>query len=257
VTIATFNAASIRARLPMLSDWLAENEPDILAVQETKVEDHKFPREELEEFGYHLALHGQKSWNGVATLSMQPITNVRTGFMDELFPTDCRILTCEIGGVTVINTYVPNGTAVGTDKFEYKLRWLERFEQYLREHFTPDDPLIWLGDINVAPKPEDVYNPQRFLGKVGHHPDEMSRLERILDWGLVDVFRKHHPEPGHFTYWDFIIPTAYDKNFGWRIDHIYATPALAEKCVRCEIDRAARGREKPSDHTFVVAEFDI
>jgi exodeoxyribonuclease III len=257
VKIATFNAASVRARLPMLIDWLAENEPDVLAIQETKVEDEKFPREEFEELGYDLALHGQKSWNGVATLSLQPIVNVRCGFLDELFPTDCRVLTCEIGGITVINTYVPNGTAVGTDKFEYKLRWLDRFERYLQEHFSPSQPLIWLGDINIAPKPEDVYNPRKFFGKVGHHPEEMSRLQKIVGWGLTDVFRLHHPEPGHFTYWDFIITTSVEKNFGWRIDHIYATEPLAERCTSCVIDREARTREKPSDHTFVVAEFDL
>jgi exodeoxyribonuclease-3 len=257
VRIATYNAASIRARLPLILDWLEENEPDILGIQETKVEDEKFPREELEELGYHVALNGQKSWNGVATLARSSITSVRQGFQDELFPNDARVLTCEVDGITVVNTYVPNGSAVGTDKFDYKLRWLERFDRYLRENFSPGQRLIWLGDINIAPKSEDVYNPKRFFGQVGHHPDEISRLQRIVDFGLVDVFRKHHPEGGHFTYWDFVILTAYAKNFGWRIDHIYATESLAELCVGCAIDRSARGREKPSDHTFVVADFNL
>lgn len=257
VTIATFNAASIRARLPMLLDWLAENEPDILAIQETKVEDEKFPREELEELGYHLALHGQKSWNGVATLSLEPITNVRTGFMDELYPNDCRILTCEVNGITIVNTYVPNGSAVGTDKFDYKLKWLDRFDRFLRENFSPQQKLVWLGDINIAPKSIDVYNPTKFYGGVGHHPEEFKRLDRIIDFGLTDVFRKHHPEGGFYSYWDFVIITAYAKNFGWRIDHIYATPPMADLCTECVIDRAARGVEKPSDHTFVVATFDL
>jgi exodeoxyribonuclease-3 len=257
VTVATFNAASIRARLPLLTEWIAEYEPDILAIQETKVEDEKFPREEFEEMGYHLALHGQKSWNGVATLSLHPITNVRQGFMDELFPSDARIVTCETAGITLINTYVPNGSAVGSDKFEYKLKWLDRFDRFLRENFRPDEKLIWTGDINIAPKSIDVYNPAKYYGKVGHHPEEIRRLEKILSFGLDDVFRKHHPEAGYFTYWDFVIVTAYAKNFGWRIDHIYATEPLASKCTECVIHREARGLEKPSDHTFVVATFDV
>ncbi|HSI72301.1 MAG TPA: exodeoxyribonuclease III [Fimbriimonas sp.] len=255
--IATYNAAGIRPRVPLLLDWISEYEPDVLAIQETKVEDDKFPRGEFEELGYHLALHGQKSWNGVAMLSKSPISNARCGFLDELFPQDCRVLTCEIDGVTVINTYVPNGSSITSDKFEYKLRWLERFDRYLREHFRPTDKLIWLGDINIAPKSEDVYNPKRFFGQVGHHPEEFARLDRIKEFGLTDVFRQHHPEPGYFTYWDFVILTAYPKNFGWRIDHIYATEPLARVCEDCLIDRAARGREKPSDHTFVFADFDI
>lgn len=221
------------------------------------MEDDKFPLEEFEEVGYHLALHGQKSWNGVATLSLQPITNIRQGFQDELFPTDARLVACETSGLTIINTYVPNGSAVGTDKFDYKLKWLERFDRYLRENFRPDEKLVWLGDINIAPTSLDVYNPKKYYGRVGHHPDEMSRLERIKSFGLTDVFRKLHPEGGHFTYWDFVVVTAYAKNFGWRIDHIYATEPLASVCTDCVIHRDVRGWEKPSDHTFVMATFDV
>ncbi len=255
--IATYNAASVRARLPLILDWLAVNEPDILAIQETKVEDDKFPVDDFEELGYHAALHGQKSWNGVATLSRSYPTNQRIGFMDELFPADGRLLTCDIDGITIINTYVPNGSAVGTDKFDYKLRWLERFRKFLDENFRPDQNLLWMGDINIAPKPEDVYNSKRFYGGVGHHPDEFSRLGKILEFGLVDIFRQFHTGPGYYTYWDFVVIPAYEKNFGWRIDHIYTTETLAAKAVSCTIDREARGFEKPSDHTFVMAEFDI
>lgn len=255
--VVTFNAASVRARLPLLVEWIAENEPDVLAIQETKVEDDKFPRAEFEELGYEIALHGQKSWNGVATLSRKPIRNVRPGFMDELMPTDARIVTCEIDGVTIINTYVPNGNTVGSDKFEYKLRWLDRFRRLLDENFRPDQPLIWLGDINVAPTPDDVYDSKRFYGGVGHHPDEMSRLATILDFGLTDVFRKFTTGPGHYTFWDFTLPRGVDRNLGWRIDHIYVTAPLVDLCTSCTIDKAARVLTKPSDHTFVIAEFDL
>jgi len=255
--IATYNAASVRARLPLILDWLATEEPDVLAIQETKVEDDKFPTADFEDLGYHLAIHGQKSWNGVAILSRSPIVSVRPGFGDELMPNDARILACEIDGVAIVNTYVPNGNTVGSEKFEYKLRWLERFRRYLDENFRPTDPLIWLGDINVAPKPEDVYDSPKFYGGVGHHPDEMSRLEKIVDFGLVDVFRRHHPGERVYTFWDFTIPRGVQRNLGWRIDHIYATEALASQCSSCEVDLEARKRERPSDHTYVTGQFDI
>lgn len=254
--IATLNAAGIRPRMPLILDWLAVNEPDVLAIQETKVEDDKFPLDDFEELGYHAAIHGQKSWNGVATLSRHGIQNVRTGFGDELFPNDCRILACETGGVKIVNTYVPNGTAVGTDKWDYKLRWLDRFSAYLKQNFRSDEPVVWLGDINIAPKPEDVYNPKRFFGGVGHHPEEFKRLDRIVEFGLTDVFRKFHQGPGYYSYFDFVIVTSVEKNFGWRIDHIYATAPLADRCVSCTIDLQARKEQKPSDHTFVVADFE-
>jgi exodeoxyribonuclease III len=257
MTVATFNAASVRARLPILLDWLARHEPDVLAIQETKVEDDKFPIAEFEELGYHVAVHGQKSWNGVATLSRSPIGNPRCGFGDDLFPTDCRILAGEIDGIPFINTYVPNGNSVGSEKWEYKLRWLERFDRYLRENFAPDRPLVWLGDINIAPTADDVHNSKRFYGGVGHHPDEFERLDRILRFGLVDVFRMHHQGPGHYTFWDFTIPKAAERNLGWRIDHIYATSRLAQRCTSAAVDREPRLMERPSDHTFVVAEFDL
>jgi len=255
--IATFNAASIRARLPLVLDWLAENEPDVLAIQETKVEDDKFPTGEFEDLGYQWALHGQKSWNGVCLLSRSPILNVRLGFEDDLMPTDARIISAEIDGLQIVNTYVPNGNTVGSDKWAYKMAWLERFAVLVRERFRPQDPVIWLGDINIARHPDDVYDSKRFLGGVGHHPDEFSRLDAILDFGFSDMFRKFNPEPGHFSFWDFLIPNGFKRNMGWRIDHIYATPSLANLCTECWIDRDARGFDRPSDHTFVVAQFDV
>ncbi len=255
--IATFNAASIRARLPIVLEWLAEHEPDVLAVQETKVEDDKFPREEFEELGYHLAIHGQKSWNGVVTLSRLPATGVRCGFSDDLFPSDCRLLVTEIDGLPILNTYVPNGNRVGSDKFDYKLRWLERFVQFLNQNFSPQTPLIWLGDVNIAPTPLDVYDSKRFYGGVGHHPEEFKRLDRIKEWGLTDLYRMLHPEERGFTFWDFVIPNSVPRDLGWRIDHIYATEPLVGKCLSCEVDRAPRLEHRPSDHTFLVAEFEI
>lgn len=253
--IATFNANSIRMRLPIVIEWLCENEPDALAIQETKVEDAKFPAEGFEDIGYNVVFHGQKSTNGVAIASRQALRNVRTGFDDPLFPEDARIICGELDGVTIVNTYVPNGTAVGTDKFEYKLNWLRRFRQFLSERFRTGEPVIWLGDINIAPTPDDVYNSRRFYGGVGHHPLEFQALDAIIGWGLTDCFRKFTKGPGHYTYWDYVIPRSVENNLGWRIDHIYATETLASSCRRCEVDKGPRTMDKPSDHTTVWAEF--
>ena len=253
--IATFNANSIRARLEIVLDWLKEHKPDVLAIQETKVTDSEFPQAAFEELGYSVAFHGQKSYNGVALVSLRPMNDIRIGFQDGLWPDDCRILAAEIDGVNVVNTYVPNGTAVGTDKFDYKLRWLERFGGLLEERFKPGDPVVWLGDINVAPTSDDVFEPERQQGKVGFHPDEISALERVIGWGLEDTFRKFTQGPGHYTFWEFYLPKAFEKNLGWRIDHIYASKNMADRCASCEVDKVPRALEKPSDHTFVVAEF--
>ncbi len=255
--VATFNANSVRQRLPIITEWLAENEPDVLAIQETKVDDPLFPAGDFEDVGYNVVFHGQKGTNGVATASREMALRTTVGFEDPMFPVDARILTTAIGPLTVINTYVPNGTAVGSDKFEYKLRWLARFKQFVNERFRPDEAVVWMGDINIAPTSIDVYNSRRFYGGVGHHPLEFKALDEIKAWGWVDVFRKFNPGPGLYTYWDYYITTAFKNNLGWRIDHIYASPALAEKCVACDVDKGPRGLEKPSDHTPVWAEFDL
>jgi exodeoxyribonuclease III len=257
VKIATYNAAGIRARMPRLLEWLGENQPDVLAIQETKVIDELFPRNEFEEMGYHVAAHGQKSFNGVAILSKFEITDVENGVRDEQFANEARTISASINDVRVINTYVPNGNTVGSEKWSYKMAWLERFRGFLNESCSKDQPLIWLGDINIAPQPHDVYNSEKLLGGVGHHPEEFERLANIVDYGLVDVFRLHEFAGGHYSFWDFREIASVSRGLGWRIDHIYANESLAEKCRSCVIDVAARKLEKPSDHTFVVAEFDI
>lgn len=242
--------------MPLLIEWIAENEPDVLALQETKVEDGKFPLADFEEMGYQVALNGQKAWNGVATLSRSPLRVLARGFEDDLMPEDARLLAVEVDGVAVVNTYVPNGSAVGSDKFDYKLRWLERFRRFLDERFQPTDPLIWLGDVNVAPTPLDVYDSRRFYGGVGHHPEEFKRLDAIIAFGLTDTFRRLHPSEKGYSFFDFTLPRAVDRSLGWRIDHIYVTEPLLESLESVYVDLDARKAEKPSDHTFVVAGFD-
>lgn len=254
--VATFNAASVRARLPLLVQWLQENPVDVLGIQETKVEDDKFPRAEFEELGYELALNGQKAWNGVALLSKHPMTDISKGFGDPEMPEDARIVAATINGIRMINTYVPNGNTVGSEKWEYKMKWLEKFSDYVAAQDS-SLPLLWMGDINVAPQPHDVFDSAKMLGNVGHHPDEFSRLTKIVSHGLIDLFRLFNFDAGHYTFWDFVVPAALQRGIGWRIDHIYTTENLAEKCTSCIIDVEARKREKPSDHTFVIADFDL
>lgn len=257
MTLATFNVNGIRARLPVLQQWLAEAEPDVVVLQETKVEDDKFPLDDVRATGYEVAFHGQPRYNGVAILSKLPIEDVRTGYDDPEWPNDCRIIRARIGGVTVINTYVPNGTQVGSEKFDYKLRWLERFARLVEESSHGGQPMVWLGDINVAPTPDDVFDPVKLEGSVCFHPAEREALARLVSWGWTDCFRKFTEGPGHFSYWEFFLPNGFKRNLGWRIDHIYATAGLADACNKCWIDKEPRGWERPSDHTPVLATFDL
>lgn len=252
--LATFNANSIRVRLGAVLDWLATHRPDVLAIQETKCPDEMFPAEPFKELGYNVAFSGQKSYNGVAFASLGPMRHVSTGFGDPAWPADCRILRAEIDGITFLNTYVPNGTRVGSEKWSYKLAWLERFRQSCLETVDPKGQAIWLGDINIAPTPDDVFDSPRVLGGVGHHPDEFARLDAIVEHGWHDLFRAFTQGPGHYTYWEFTIPNSVKRNLGWRIDHIYATAPLASRAVSCLIDIRPRLAERPSDHTFVLAE---
>lgn len=255
VKIATFNCNSVRVRLDDILDWLATNDPDVLALQETKCDDSAFPALSFMEVGYQVAFHGQKTHNGVALVSRVPFTQVQMGFGDPNMKDDKRVVAATFGDLRVINTYVPNGTAVRTEKWDYKMQWLEHFVGYLQKEIATHKNVLWLGDINIAPRPEDVYESERKLGMVGHHPDEFLRLNRIVDLGIVDLFRQFHQGAGHYTFWEFIRPMMFERNLGWRIDHIYATPELAARCTSCEIDKSLRGTPRPSDHTAVIATF--
>ncbi len=257
MTIATFNVNSVRARLPVLTEWLKSVEPDVVALQETKVEDDKFPREELQACGYQLAVHGQQKYNGVALLSRRPIEDVAMGFGDPEFPEDCRIIRGRIGGVLVINTYVPNGSSVGSEKYAYKLRWFERFGRLVTDLARPDDKVVWLGDMNVAPTDDDVFEPENKERSVCFTAEEKAALEAVKSWGWTDAFRLFTQGSGHYSYWEFVIPNGFKRNLGWRIDHIYASPGLVGSCRACVIDKEPRSWERPSDHTPVLAEFAV
>lgn len=257
--LATFNVNGIRARMPILLDWLAAARPDVLCLQETKVQDKDFPSGPLAEAGYQAAFWGQKSYNGVAVLTRSRPERVIIGFGDDGRPPEeqARIITVEVDGVTVINTYVPQGREVGDPAFQYKLDFFQRLEDFIKARFSPDHQLIWTGDVNVAPSDRDVFDPQRMEGKVTCHPDERAALERIRAWGVDDVFRLHHPEEKQFTFWDYRLPKSFQRDLGWRIDHIYAARPLARACTAAYVDSEPRGWAKPSDHAPMAAEFDL
>ncbi len=252
--IASFNTNSIRARLPIIVDWLEAVSPDLLLLQETKVQDKDFPVEAIEETGYRVIFRGQKSYNGVAIISKHPPGETRENLYKE-GDKDARFLKANIGDIPVINVYVPQGFAAGTEKFEYKLRWLKDLLQYIKRNYDPDAPLLIAGDLNVAFRSIDLYDPEKYRGEVGFHPDEQAILQEYFDWGLVDIFRKHQPAGGQYTFWDYRIPNAFKRKMGWRIDYILATAPLAEKSRDAWIDTEPRIRPKPSDHTFIIAEF--
>ena len=255
--IASFNTNGIRARLSIIKEWLETERPDVLCIQETKVQDQDFPREPFEDLAYRCTFRGQKSFNGVAILSKTPPTSVFFGFGDGDAKEEPRMITVFIDGIPIVNTYIPQGTAPDSERFQYKLEWFHRLHDYFSTHFQPSEPLVWVGDFNVAPEPIDVYDPDKLLGSVCFHPDEHKALAAVRSWGFVDVFRKHHPKEKAYTFWDYRVPHAFRRGIGWRVDHIWATQCLAEKCIRSWIDVGPRQLEKPSDHTFILAEFEI
>jgi exodeoxyribonuclease-3 len=255
--IATYNTNSIRARLPIIKKWIAANQPDVLCLQETKVVDDEFPGEELNALGYRAVFRGEKSYNGVAVLTRHAIDRVLYGFDGAGGDEGTRILSVRIQGIEIVNTYVPQGTAPDSERFQYKLSWFGRLLDYFNSRFKPDERLVWLGDFNVAPEPIDVHDPKRLLGHVGFHPDEHRALARVKAWGFVDIFRKFRPEPGQYSFWDYRVRDSVARGLGWRVDHIWGTETMARLSLDARIDREPRLWERPSDHAPVLAEFKL
>jgi exodeoxyribonuclease-3 len=252
--IASFNVNSLRVRLGVVLQWLKEHHPDVLAVQETKVQNADFPGEAFDEIGYKYVFAGQKSYNGVAIFSKSEIKNVARGF-DEDPRDEARLIRAEIDGITIVNTYVPQGYLPESQKFDYKLNWFARLRRYFEKRFEPADPIVWVGDLNIAPLPIDVYDPVTLAGHVCYHPQVHKALQTVIEWGFLDVFRMHCKQAGQYTYWDYRVRNPLKRNLGWRLDHIMATRPLAEKSTACYIDKEPRAAERPSDHTPIVAEF--
>jgi exodeoxyribonuclease-3 len=252
--VATWNVNSIRAREPRLLEWLALRAPDVLCLQELKVTDEDFPAEPLQEAGYHAVVFGQKTYNGVAILSRTKPTGVRRGFGDEQLDEQARLLAATVRGMRIVSAYVPNGDIVGSEKYEYKLEWLGALRDYLREHHLAEEKLLVCGDLNLAPAEVDVAEPQLWGNSVLFHPEMRNEFQQLLDSGLIDVFRRQHPDAHEYSWWDYQ-RLAFPRNHGLRIDHILATKPAEERCRAAWIDRDARKGKKPSDHAPVLAEF--
>ncbi len=253
--IATWNVNSIRARLDRLLPWLREVQPDVVCLQEIKVTDEAFPCEPLREVGYRAAVYGQKTYNGVAILSRTDPADVRRSMDDGVDDPQARLISAQFEGIRVLSAYVPNGQSVGSEKYAYKLHWMRRLREHLRRQFDPSGALVLCGDLNVAPDDCDVAHPAQWAGTVLCHADARDALEEILRWGLTDVVRRHHPQGGIYSWWDYRL-RAFARNDGLRIDHVFATRPMADRCTAAEIDRQQRSAERPSDHAPVIAVFD-
>jgi exodeoxyribonuclease III len=253
--IVTWNVNSLRVRLPQLLEWLAASAPDVVALQETKLSDDAFPAEELRAAGYHCLYSGQKTYNGVATLARtalhEPLRDI-PGYDDP----QRRVLAASVAGVRVINLYVPNGQSVDSDKYHYKLGWLRALRSWLRQELAAHAQLVVLGDFNIAPEDRDVHDPAAWIGSVHVSPEERAALQATLELGLVDVFRQFEQPPQSFSWWDYRAGS-FRRNHGLRIDLLLASAPLAARCTACDIDREPRRAERASDHTPVIATFDI
>lgn len=258
--IATWNVNSIRTRLTHVTDWLTGCPVNVLCVQETKVVDKDFPVGPFEELGYQVYYSGQKSYNGVAIFSKEPLGEVSAGFepivgaelvgdLDE----QKRVITGILDGVRIVNLYVPNGSSVGSEKYEYKLRWLGVLKTYLEKLLAANDALLVCGDFNIALEDRDIHDPKGKETHIMSSPKERETLQTILSIGLKDAFRKFHDDGGHFSWWDYRAGS-FPRNRGWRIDHHYLSSALYDRASSCTIDVEPRNREKPSDHTPVIVE---
>jgi exodeoxyribonuclease III len=253
--IATFNANSIRVRLSIILDWLKKEQPDVLAIQETKVQDHEFPKEPIEAAGWNVVFHGQKSYNGVAFISKKPMENV----VKRLYPKEpeeqARFLMGEYAGVLLVNTYVPQGFDIESDKYQYKLKYYADLKKFFQKNVPNERQALWMGDLNVAPTEIDLNNPKGNKDHPCFHIDARTALEETMKGKWTDLFREKEKGPGHYTFWDMRQPGAFARNLGWRIDFLMGTPPMVNKLQKIWIDTKPRGLEKPSDHTFLVAEF--
>ncbi len=256
--IATYNVNSIRSRLHIVIPWIKANRPDVFCMQETKVDDEDFPTGDFEEAGYQVIFKGEKGYSGVAVASLKKPERVQIGLEDDGPPDKDRLIHCVFPGISVLNTYVPQGRKLESPHFAYKLRWFKRISAFLKKSHSPDDPLIWCGDLNVAPEDIDVHDPKRLAGHVCFAPVVREAFEEVKSWGFVDVFRKFHPgEKSQYTFFDYRVPNSMERGLGWRVDHILATKPLAAKAKACRIDTDTRLADKPSDHTVLIAEFKL
>jgi len=259
--VATWNVNSIRSRIDHVNYWLVTNKVDILCVQETKTEDKFFPVEVFERIGYEVSISGQKSYNGVAIISRFPINDLKIGFDQvikdykdlSLLSEQKRIISAEINGIRIINVYVPNGSSIDSDKFIYKEKWIKCLEHYLRTFNSNQTPICLLGDFNIAPEDRDIHTPSSYKESIMASSKERNLLKNALGDELEDVFRIFEPGEKNWSWWDYR-HSAWEKDKGWRIDHIYLTEDILSRANSCWIDKEPRSRDKPSDHAPVVVD---
>ena len=262
--IATWNVNSVRTRLSQIINWINQVNPDILCLQETKVIDNDFPIKPFEALGYKVIAFGQKSYNGVAIISKIECENVTKGFSGFLgdqndvnkFEDQKRLITADINGVKIINVYVPNGSALNSEKFDYKINWLNCLSSFLDKQEKKGELICLLGDFNIAPSNKDIHNPQRYEGGIMASEIERNALNNVLKGRLIDSFRIYEKNTGHWSWWDYR-NNAYELNKGWRIDHIYISKALTSKLKSCVIERRQRENLQPSDHAPVLVNLEI
>jgi exodeoxyribonuclease-3 len=255
VKIATWNVNSLKVRLPHVLDWLAGSQADILCLQETKLTDENFPVEDIEAAGYRVVFSGQKTYNGVAIISKQEATDIVTDVPGLVDP-QRRILGATINGVRVLDLYVVNGQEVGSEKYAHKLHWLDKVSDYIKLQLAEHERFVVLGDFNIAPEDRDVHDPEAWHERILCSTPEREAFQKILGLGLSDVFRQLDQEDNSFSWWDYRA-AAFRRNRGLRIDLILASQALGDNCSACTIDKEPRSLERPSDHTPVIAEFDL
>jgi exodeoxyribonuclease-3 len=258
--IATWNVNSIRTRQEHILQWLNQHPLDVLCLQETKVTDPQFPRSPFEELGYHLYISGQKAYNGVAIFSREKMEQVSQGFtpilgteLAESFDQQKRVITGIINNIRIVNVYVPNGSSIGSEKYEYKLQWLQLLRDYLKILLEQTPNLCVCGDFNIALEDRDIHNPKDRANHIMASDAERQALQAVLELGFTDAFRQFTAEAGHFSWWDYRA-ASFRRNRGWRIDHHYLSQTLQEKATGCTIDAEPRSWEKPSDHTPVIVE---
>lgn len=253
--IATWNVNSINVRMPQLLDWLKAAEPDVVCVQETKTVDDKFPQDELKDAGYEAVFTGQKAYNGVAILSKFPIANAQKNFLDDDGEAPKRLIAATVKGIRIVNTYVPNGSELGSDKFTFKLDWLQRLRRMFDETCAGQKDVLLCGDFNVALTDLDVWNPAAMEGRLHFSRPERAAVTYVKQWGFTDLFRAQNGDVQEYSWWDYRAGS-WQKNQGLRIDHIWTSASLTAKCKNCWIDRSTRELTLPSDHAPVVAEFE-
>jgi exodeoxyribonuclease-3 len=253
IRIATWNVNSVNARLANVMEWLADAKPDILVLQEIKCPDDKFPRLEFEAAGWRVAVHGQKSYNGVAILSRHPIDNVVCGLPGDAADEQARWIEADIAAIRVVSLYLPNGNPAPGDKFAYKLAWMRRMIDRTRELLAEERPLVLAGDYNICPTDADVYDPEGWQADALCRPESRALYRQLCHLGLTEAFRALHPEPGRYSFWDYQ-GGAWPRGEGLRIDHLLLSPQAADRLLACDIDKGPRAKDKASDHTPVWIE---